>query len=111
MVSLGSLLYLSRAQIEKLNISVEEVINVVEKAFCEKATGRVEMPPKPGIHLQDDAFIHAMPAYIPQMKSAGVKWITIKAHKNVKPIYRLCLCSKGKGGNPYGENLQEKRII
>jgi ornithine cyclodeaminase/alanine dehydrogenase len=34
------------------------------------------MPPKPGIHTQPDAFIHAMPAYIPAMKSAGIKWVS-----------------------------------
>jgi ornithine cyclodeaminase/alanine dehydrogenase len=33
------------------------------------------MPPKPGIHPQPDAFIHAMPAYIAGMQSAGVKWV------------------------------------
>ncbi len=39
--------------------------------------GRVEMPPKPGIHPgENDNFIHAMPAYIPAMKSAGVKWVS-----------------------------------
>lgn len=36
--------------------------------FNEKGTGNVEMPPKPGIHTRTDAFIHAMPAYIPHMK-------------------------------------------
>jgi len=35
------------------------------------------MPPKPGIHPgQGDNFIHAMPAYIPALKSAGVKWVS-----------------------------------
>jgi ornithine cyclodeaminase/alanine dehydrogenase len=33
------------------------------------------MPPKPGIHPAPDAFIHAMPAYIPSLKSAGIKWV------------------------------------
>lgn len=33
------------------------------------------MPPKPGIHPAPDAFIHAMPAYIPSMGSAGLKWV------------------------------------
>ncbi len=44
--------------------------------FKEKGEGRVEMPPKPGIHTMPDAFIHAMPAYIPAMRSAGVKWVS-----------------------------------
>jgi ornithine cyclodeaminase/alanine dehydrogenase len=43
--------------------------------FLEKAAGRVEMPPKPGIHPAADAFIHAMPAYIPALRAAGVKWV------------------------------------
>jgi ornithine cyclodeaminase/alanine dehydrogenase len=35
------------------------------------------MPPKPGIHPGGgDNFIHAMPAYIPAMQSAGVKWVS-----------------------------------
>jgi ornithine cyclodeaminase/alanine dehydrogenase len=34
------------------------------------------MPPKPGVHTQPDAFIHAMPAYIPALHSVGVKWVS-----------------------------------
>ena len=76
MSSFGEILYLSRHDIEKLNILITEVIRVVEKAFLEKAEGRTEVPPKPGIHPQKDAFIHAMPAYIPKMKAAGIKWVS-----------------------------------
>jgi ornithine cyclodeaminase/alanine dehydrogenase-like protein (mu-crystallin family) len=76
MGSAGSLLYLSRADIESLKVSVEDVIRAVERAFREKASGNVEVPPKPGVHPQKDAFIHAMPAYIPKMKSAGIKWVS-----------------------------------
>ncbi|MFW9834926.1 MAG: ornithine cyclodeaminase family protein, partial [Candidatus Thorarchaeota archaeon] len=71
------ILYLSRADIISLNLSIEEIINELEVAFAEKAEGRVEMPPKPGVHPgEGDNFIHAMPAYIPAMKSAGVKWVS-----------------------------------
>jgi ornithine cyclodeaminase/alanine dehydrogenase-like protein (mu-crystallin family) len=76
MSPLGEVLYLSRYDVEKLGIAIEEVIQVVEKAFLEKAEGRTEAPPKPGIHPQKDAFIHAMPAYVPKMRSAGVKWVS-----------------------------------
>jgi len=76
MNSLGEVLYLSRHDVEKLSIPMKEVIQVVEKAFREKLDGRTEAPPKPGIHTQKDAFIHAMPAYIPRMRSAGVKWVS-----------------------------------
>jgi len=70
------LLYLSKADVASLGVTITEIIDAVEKMFEEKAAGRVEMPPKPGIHPQPDAFIHAMPAFIPAMKSAGIKWVS-----------------------------------
>ena len=76
MGSLGKLLYLSRAEIETLNISMKEVIKAVEEAFREKAQGKSESPPKPGVHPRKDAFIHAMPAYMPKIGVAGVKWVS-----------------------------------
>jgi ornithine cyclodeaminase/alanine dehydrogenase len=33
------------------------------------------MPPKPGVHSRPDAFIHAMPCYIPGPEAIGVKWV------------------------------------
>ena len=70
------ILYLSRSDVEAVNLPMPEIIQLLEKAFCEKGNGRVEMPPKPGIHTMPDAFIHAMPAYIPAMHSAGIKWVS-----------------------------------
>jgi ornithine cyclodeaminase/alanine dehydrogenase len=72
----GNLLYLSRADVEKLDLPVGEIISAVESAFMEKAAGRTEVPPKPGIHPQKDAFIHAMPAYLQNIKTAGMKWVS-----------------------------------
>jgi ornithine cyclodeaminase/alanine dehydrogenase len=69
------LLYLSRADVEAAGVDMATVIRLVEDGFREKAAGRVEMPPKPGIHPGGDAFIHAMPALIGGMRSAGVKWV------------------------------------
>jgi ornithine cyclodeaminase/alanine dehydrogenase len=69
-------MYLSRSDIDGLDIPMAEVIRIVEEAFLEKATGRTEMPPKPGIHPKEDAFIHAMPAYLSSMKAAGLKWVS-----------------------------------
>lgn len=69
-------LYLSRADVEAVDLSMKEIIDLLEKAFLEKGNGNVEMPPKPGIHTMPDAFIHAMPAYIPSMRSAGIKWVS-----------------------------------
>jgi ornithine cyclodeaminase/alanine dehydrogenase-like protein (mu-crystallin family) len=71
-----NILYLSRADVEKLEVPMNEIIQAVEDAFLEKSKGTVEVPPKPGIHPQKDAFIHAMPAYLPGAGVAGVKWVS-----------------------------------
>lgn len=69
------LLYLSRADVEAAGVDMATIVRLVEDGFREKAAGRVEMPPKPGIHPGNDAFIHAMPALIPGMRAAGMKWV------------------------------------
>jgi ornithine cyclodeaminase/alanine dehydrogenase len=73
----AELLYLSQGDVKAVDLQMPEIIELVETAFREKGEDRVEMPPKPGIHPGDgDNFIHAMPAYIPAMNSAGVKWVS-----------------------------------
>ena len=76
-MSTNQLLYLSQADVEAVGLTMAEILESLEIAFREKGEGRVEMPPKPGIHPGGgDNFIHAMPAYIPALKSAGVKWVS-----------------------------------
>ena len=72
----SQLLYLSREDVKNTRLDMRTIIDLLEKAFMEKGQGKVEMPPKPGIHTMPDAFIHAMPAYIPSMRSAGIKWVS-----------------------------------
>jgi len=70
------ILYLSQADVASVNLPMAEIIGALEAAFREKGEGKTEMPPKPGIHPGGgDNFIHAMPAYIPALKSAGIKWV------------------------------------
>ncbi len=70
------ILYLSKSDVIDVNLSMTDIIDALAVAFKEKGEGRTEMPPKPGVHPGDgDNFIHAMPAYIPALKSAGVKWV------------------------------------
>jgi ornithine cyclodeaminase/alanine dehydrogenase-like protein (mu-crystallin family) len=70
-----TLLYLSRADVERVALEMPAIIGLLEAAFREKGEGRVEMPPKLGIHLPGDSFLHSMPAFIGGMGSAGVKWV------------------------------------
>jgi ornithine cyclodeaminase/alanine dehydrogenase-like protein (mu-crystallin family) len=72
----GRILYLARADVEHVDLDMGTVIDLLARAFAEKGAGRVEMPPKPGIHTQPDAFIHAMPAWVPSMGAAGIKWVS-----------------------------------
>ncbi len=73
----SQLLYLSQDEVTAVGLTMIEIIEALEVAFREKGKGRTEMPPKPGIHPGGgDNFIHAMPAYIPALKAAGVKWVS-----------------------------------
>jgi len=71
------LLYLSQADVVAAGVTMAEIIAALETAFRAKGEGRTEMPPKPGVHPGGgNNFIHAMPACIPDLKSAGVKWVS-----------------------------------
>ena len=74
-MSAGELLYLSRAEVAALLPPIPERIAIVERTFRALAAGRVELPPKPGIHPRPDSFIHAMPAYLLDDDIAALKWI------------------------------------
>lgn len=69
------ILYLSRDGVGSLGVTMREVIDAVEAAFREHGEGRVEMPPKPGIHTRPDSFLHAMPVFVPALRAAGIKWV------------------------------------
>ncbi|MFO7876837.1 MAG: hypothetical protein R6U55_09695 [Desulfovermiculus sp.] len=65
------ILYLTREDVEAVGVQMPEIIQVLDQTFKEKGEGRYEMPPKPGIHPGQDAFMHAMPAYVPIFKRPG----------------------------------------
>ena len=71
----NSILYLSRQDVERVGLGMARIIELLEEVFLEKENGAVELPPKIGIHTQPDAFLHAMPAYIPRLGHAGMKWV------------------------------------
>jgi ornithine cyclodeaminase/alanine dehydrogenase len=70
-----SLRYLTRADVEAVGLRGTEVIEILDRAFAAKRAGAVEMPPKIGVHPRDDAFIHAMPAYLSDVDAVGLKWV------------------------------------
>jgi ornithine cyclodeaminase/alanine dehydrogenase len=70
------IIYLSRADVESLGVGMRQVLDAVDNGFRLKGLGMTEMPPKIGIHPGPDAFIHAMPAYVKEVESAGLKWVS-----------------------------------
>jgi ornithine cyclodeaminase/alanine dehydrogenase len=73
----NQLLYLSKAEVEAIGVTMAEIVESLAITFRAKGEGRTEMPPKPSIHPGGgDNFTNAMLAYIPDLKSAGVKWVS-----------------------------------
>lgn len=70
------LIYLSQEDILDMNLSLKEVTDLVERGLDEHGRGKVENPPKPGIHSKVNSFIHAMPAYYRDLNIGGLKWVS-----------------------------------
>jgi hypothetical protein len=71
-----SLLYLTREQVAGLLPEIRVQLDLVEGTYAALAAGRVELPPKPGVHPRENSFIHAMPAYLADQDVAALKWVS-----------------------------------
>lgn len=67
--------YLDRASVKQLLPSVTAQLDLIEETYVAMARGRVELPPKPGIHTRPGTFIHAMPAFLADRDVAAIKWV------------------------------------
>ena len=74
-MSVSGIRYLTRADVEAVGLTGVEVIDILDELFTAKREGAVEMPAKIGVHPRDDAFIHAMPAYLASADVVGIKWV------------------------------------
>jgi ornithine cyclodeaminase/alanine dehydrogenase len=74
--ALEPILYLTRADVRGLMPDFAEQVDLVAATYRSMAAGRVELPPKPGVHPRQDAFIHAMPAYLEDTDVAAIKWVS-----------------------------------
>ncbi len=70
-----SLVYLSREEVAALLPPIPEQLDLVEATYRSLAAGRVELPPKPGVHPRKDSFVHAMPAYLADEDVVALKWV------------------------------------
>ena len=69
------MLVLGRDDLESLDLTWSQIVDVLEDAFRQKAAGLVQNPPKPAVRPREDAFINAMPAYLGGSDRAGIKWV------------------------------------
>jgi alanine dehydrogenase len=95
--------YLSRADVEAVGLAATDAIEILDAAFRAKREGAVEMPPKIGVHPRDDAFIHAMPAYLAEADAVGLKWVAgypDNQELGLPYIHGLFLLSDAATGRP-----------
>jgi ornithine cyclodeaminase/alanine dehydrogenase-like protein (mu-crystallin family) len=98
-------LYLSRADVESVGMSMAEVVAAVEAVLREKGCGRVEMPPKRGVHPMPESAINAMPGYVPSEQVAGIKWVTRylpNLEKGLPYVLGLLILNDPETGFPIG---------
>ena len=72
---MSTLLYLRREEVAGLLPGIPEQLELVERTYRALAAGRVELPPKPGVHPRKDSFVHAMPAYLRDEDVVALKWV------------------------------------
>ena len=97
------MLVLNRADLESLGLTWAEIIDVLDDAFVQKARGLVQNPPKPKVTSRDDAFIHAMPAYLGGSDRIGIKWVAGYEQNHAKGlpyIYGAVIMNDAETGRP-----------
>lgn len=99
----NQLLVLNRADLESLGLTWAEIIDVLDDAFIQKSQGLVQNPPKPKVTSREDAFIHAMPAYLGGSDKIGIKWVAGYEQNHAKGlpyIYGVVIMSDAETGRP-----------
>jgi alanine dehydrogenase len=72
---MSTLLFLRRKEVAGLLPGIADQLELVERTYRSLAAGRVELPPKPGVHPRKDSFVHAMPAYLRDEDVVALKWV------------------------------------
>jgi ornithine cyclodeaminase/alanine dehydrogenase len=67
--------YLSREHVRSLLPTAAEQIDLTARTYEAMAAGRVQLPPKPGLHPREDGWSHAMPVYLEDEDVVAVKWV------------------------------------
>jgi ornithine cyclodeaminase/alanine dehydrogenase len=68
------ILYLSRADMDRVGPSLIEIVELLEKGFRLKGEGKVELPAKHWLERSNDRFFSAMSSYVAELGYSGCKW-------------------------------------
>ena len=69
------LTYLDRESVRRLLPGTAEQLDRLADTYVALAGGRVENPPKIGVHARPETFVHAMPAYLADQDVTALKWV------------------------------------
>ncbi|OPY30016.1 MAG: Alanine dehydrogenase [Methanocella sp. PtaU1.Bin125] len=59
------------------SVTMDEIVTAVEHVFGEYAAGDVVMPSKIYLDIAGHGDFRAMPAYVPSIGTAGIKWVNV----------------------------------
>jgi len=59
------------------SVTMDDIIPAVEHVFGEYAAGKVIMPAKIYLDIPEHGDFRAMPAYVPSIDTAGIKWVNV----------------------------------
>lgn len=69
------LTYLDRATVRELLPGPAEQVDLLAETYRAMAAGKVENPPKIGVHARPGTFVHAMPAHLADRDVTALKWV------------------------------------
>ncbi len=98
-----NILYLSLSDVIEVNLTLKDAVAIVEDSLREHGEKQVENPPKLPIHPLPDAFINAMPAFLPRKNICGMKWVSgfpTNVTKGLPTIAAIIVLNDPQNGMP-----------
>ena len=94
--------YLSSADIEGLEIGIEDIVRAIEAMFLDKASGRASMKPKLGLHAPSGTAFLASAGMLATPAYAGIKWVGVanSEQTGLPHIAGTILLSDNENGMP-----------
>jgi ornithine cyclodeaminase/alanine dehydrogenase len=99
----SEILYMSRADMDRVGPTLGEIVTLLEQGFKLKGEGRTVMPPKHWVERTEDRFFSAMSSYIPDLGFGGCKWQSgdpLNSTRGLPYIQGLYVLTEDKLGIP-----------